>query len=142
MMSKHAHASWFRGRRALIWMAMLGICLLALASCGKQTITLTKDDNGKTIQSHVGDTVVVQLDENATTGYKWSAVKTPDASILALQNSTYTPAGNVPGQGGQRQITFLAKSSGTVQLQFKYWRSFVGDSSIIGRYSVIVEVQS
>ena len=140
MISIHAHAAWVRGRR-LIWMAMLGICLLALASCGNQTITLTKDDNGKTIQSHVGDTVVVQLDENATTGYTW-AVNKPDASVLPLQNSTYTPAGNAPGQGGQRQITFVAKNPGTVQLQFKYWRSFVGDSSIVDRYSVTVEVES
>ena len=141
MMSIHAHAAWVRGRRAMMWMAMLGICLLALASCGNQTITLTKDDNGKTIQSHVGDTVVVQLDENDTTGFVWALSK-PDASILALQDSTYTPAGNVPGQGGQRQFTFVAKNPGTVQLQLKHWRSFVGDASIIGRYKVMVEVQS
>lgn len=141
MMSTHAHPAWFCGRRRLIVMATLCICLLALASCAIHTITLTESDNGKSIQSHVGDTIVIQLGENATTGYTWAFNK-PDASILALQNSTYTPSGTKPGQGGMREFTFLAKNPGTVHLQFKYWRSFVGDSSILDRYNVTVEVQS
>ena len=32
--------------------------------------TLTDADNGRTIDTHVGDTLVLRLPENATTGYR------------------------------------------------------------------------
>jgi inhibitor of cysteine peptidase len=131
----------FRKRWVLVWVVTLGLFLLSLSSCGNQTVVITKTENGKSVQAHSGDTIVLQLDENASTGYTWAASKT-DATILALQDSTYTASGNVPGSGGTRVFTFLAKKAGTVHLQLKYWRSFVGDSSVTQRYSVTVEVQS
>jgi len=102
---------------------------------------ITQTENGKSVQAHSGNTIVIQLDENASTGYTWAVSKT-DATILTLQTSTYTASGNVPGRGGTRVFTFLAKKPGTVHLQLKYWRSFVGDSSVTERYSATIEIQS
>ena len=59
---------------------------------------ITQTDNGKAVQVHAGDTLVIQLDENASTGYTW-AVNKIDTTVLLLQGSTYTASGNVPGSG-------------------------------------------
>jgi inhibitor of cysteine peptidase len=139
--SRCAQLMGLRKKEMLVWGVTLGILLLFLASCGNQTITITKTENSQSVQAHVGDTIVLQLDENASTGYTWTVGQT-DSTILALQSSKYTASGNVPGSGGTRVFTFLAKKSGMVHLQLKYWRSFVGDSSVVQRYSVTLEVQS
>jgi len=141
MAPKHSQLAYFRKRLVFIYALTCGLFLLFFSSCGKQTITMTKTDNGKSVQAHAGDTIVIQLDENASTGYTWAVNKT-DTTVLMLQSSTYTSSGNLPGSGGTRVFTFLAKNPGTVHLQLKYWRSFVGDASITERYSVNIEVQS
>ena len=105
-------------------------------------ITLTDADNGKTIQVQVGAEIMINLKENPTTGYRW-AVDQADDKVLPLQSSNYaiTPGGGVGG-GGIRTFTFIAKQPGTVHLQLKQWRDFVGNSSIINRYNVTIQVQS
>ncbi len=140
MAPKHPQLTYLRKRLVFIYALTCGLFLLFLSSCGNQTITMMQTDNGKSVQAHAGDTIVIQLDENASTGYTWAVNKT-DTTVLMLQSSTYTSSGNLPGSGGTRVFTFLAKNPGTVQLQLKYWRSFEGDSSIVERYSVTIEVQ-
>lgn len=128
---------------------IFGILLLYLSGCMIQTLgntmskfMLTRADNGKTIQVHPGDEIIISLDENPSTGYKWAVDKT-DNAILSLQNSGFTPtSGGAVGSGGTRVFTFVAKSAGSVQLQLKYWRSFEGDSSIVQRFSVTIQAQS
>jgi inhibitor of cysteine peptidase len=140
MAPKRPQLAYLQKRVVFIYALTFGLFLLFLSSCGNQTITMLQTDNGKSVQAHAGDTIVIQLDENASTGYTWAVNKT-DTTVLMLQSSTYTSTGNLPGSGGTRVFTFLAKNPGTVQLQLKYWRSFVGDASITERYSVTIEVQ-
>lgn len=122
----------------------LMVFLLFFSSCGSQAgkLTLTEADKGKTVQVHIGDQITLQLDENPSTGYLWAIDKT-DETVLALQHSDYAPTpSGVIGSGGTRVFTFIAKNPGTVHLQLKLWRSFEGDSSIIRRYDVTIQVQS
>ena len=102
---------------------------------------LTERDQGKTIIVHPGDTIVIQLDENPTTGFTWE-IQEEDEHVLKRVNSEYTPPpeGTI-GIGGVRLFTFEAKHVGTAQLELKYWRSFVGDSSIMQRYDITVRVE-
>jgi hypothetical protein len=64
-------------------------------------VVLTREDNGKTVEMEVGDSLVVQLNESPVTGFTW-AVKRCDRR-LALQNSDYSPAG--AGIMGERSRT-------------------------------------
>jgi inhibitor of cysteine peptidase len=133
-------------RKAWVYISCfsLGVFLLFFSSCGSQMgkLTLTEADKGKTVQVHTGDQITIQLAENPSTGYLWAIDKT-DNTVLALQHSDYTPTpGGALGSGGTRVFTFIAKNPGTVHLQLKLWRSFEGDSSIIRRYDVTIQVQS
>jgi inhibitor of cysteine peptidase len=105
------------------------------------TITLTRSASGKTVETRAGDTIVVRLDENPSTGYKW-AIETRHADVIALQSAEYARAhGSGVGGGGQRILTFKAKKAGFAALQLKLWRAWEGDTSIIERFTVTFHVQ-
>ena len=103
---------------------------------------LTQADKGKTIDVHPGTQIVIHIQENPTTGYRW-AIDQNNAAVLPLDSSNYaTTSGGGAGGGGVRTFTFTAKQPGTVHLQLKLWRSWQGNSSITDRYDVIINVQS
>jgi inhibitor of cysteine peptidase len=147
--SKRHHCVCFKGLVYPFYFA-LGISLLLLSICATtntrgnamSTITLTQGDKGKSITVHIGDEIIINLPENPTTGYRW-AIDKMDATVLVSQNPTFssTPGGAI-GSGGTRTFTFIAKQPGTVHLQLKRWREWQGDSSIIDRYDITVQIQS
>ena len=67
-------------------------------------ITLTEADKGKTIAVQQGTEVLIRLNENPTTGYRW-AIDQSDDAVLPLQSSNFasTPGAAV-GAGGARTI--------------------------------------
>ena len=128
---------------------VFGIVLFLLSSCATthtggnsmSTITLTQADKGKSITVHPGDEIVIRLPENPTTGYRW-AIDQADENILVDQTPAFSPTpGGAIGSGGTRTFTFTAKQPGAVHLQLKLLRAWQGDSSIIDRYDVTIQVQ-
>jgi inhibitor of cysteine peptidase len=105
-------------------------------------ITLTQADKGRSITVHADDKIIINLIENPTTGYGW-AIDKMDPTVLVFQDLTFssTPGGAI-GSGGTRTFTFTAKQPGTAHLQLKLLRAWQGDSSIIDRYDVTIQVQS
>ncbi len=125
---------------AVVALFVLGIGIIAMLTQPKQ-LTLTEADAGKTVVARTGDQITIQLAANATTGYSWAIDKT-DATVLALQREAYTPyPGGGLGSGGTAVFIFRVQHPGTVHLQLKYWRSWEGDSSIVKRYDVTIQVQ-
>lgn len=105
-------------------------------------LILTQADTGKSFTVHSGGVVAIQLKENPTTGYRW-AIDKSDNTILALQSSDFAVLpGTGLGGGGTRTFTFKAEKPGAVHLQLKQWRGWEGDSSIINRYDVMIQVQN
>ena len=105
------------------------------------TITLMRADSGKVVETRVGDTLVLHLDENPTTGYRW-AMETRDEEVVALQSAVYVHGRSTGvASGGQRSLTFHAKKAGSVTLQLKLWRAWEGDASIVERFGVTLQVQ-
>jgi inhibitor of cysteine peptidase len=105
------------------------------------TITLTRADSGKVVETRAGDTLVVRLGENPTTGYQW-AMETLNADEVVLQNVEYLRAGDAAvGGGGERRFTFKAQRAGTATVQLKLWRVWEGDASIVERFTVMIQVQ-
>ena len=51
------------------------------------TITLTRADDGRTVDLSPGDTLVLRLAENPTTGYQW-ALDAGSDDVLALRLPT------------------------------------------------------
>jgi inhibitor of cysteine peptidase len=103
-------------------------------------MTLTEADNGKSIAVVLGEKLVLRLNENPTTGFRW-AVDTGDNEIIELNGTNYIPAPtSAVGGVGQRVFVFKAKKSGSVRLLLKLRREWEGDKSIASRFEVNIHV--
>ncbi|WP_166481918.1 protease inhibitor I42 family protein [Scytonema sp. UIC 10036] len=103
-------------------------------------VTLSSIDNGKTITLKRGQMLVIRLDENPTTGYRWS---TPNLStqVLQLKNDQFNQFSHgAIGSGGQRVFIFQANHPGQIKLQLKNWREWSGEESTIERFETTIQV--
>src|SRR5438876_8124716 len=99
-------------------------------------LQLTKSDHGKSVSARVGDSAIITLDENQTTGYRW-AIDKLDADLIEVQSSDYTLAsGTAIGGGGIRRITLLLKKAGAARLELKLRREWERDSPGIDHFVI------
>jgi inhibitor of cysteine peptidase len=103
------------------------------------TKTLTAVDNGTAIELQPGDELIVRLDENPTTGYRWE-IDRLDGPLEPIADSYEMSAPGTIGGGGSHEFRFRAASPGTAHLTLKHLRSWEGDASITQRFSVSISV--
>ena len=90
--------------------------------CQAQTeeLVLTEQDDGRTVEVNVQQSISIQLRGNPSTGYSWLENSKGD-SVVSAGESTYTPdPGGAVGGGGTYRFPFLASSAGTTILSFRY----------------------
>ncbi len=100
---------------------------------------LTSADNGGTFESRVGETVVLRLPENASTGYRW-AVDAVDASLVEIEEGEYVSTSKTMGGGGEAQWLIKAKAPGVTRLKLKRWRQWEGERSVVERYEITLRI--
>lgn len=103
-------------------------------------VLVSEKENGTTIAVHSGDLVQITLPENATTGYRW-AIDHYDQEIIesVSTESHYTMVR--PGSGGEVVLVFRVIKVGAGTVELKQWRHWEGDSSVIHRYHLQLNVQ-
>jgi inhibitor of cysteine peptidase len=105
-------------------------------------IKLTRKDNGKKVQAQVGESVVIELPENPTTGYLWTLDVNEVAGIAYLSDSRYTAANESSiGGGGTRNFIVNVKSSGIATINIKLRRPWEPESTAIDRFNVIIDAR-
>ncbi len=79
--------------------------------------------DGGRVTSHVGDTLVVRLPENAATGYVWSVASL--GSGLLLEEDRGSPAGRLaPGALGEHVVRVHAEQPGTWHIDLQLARGW------------------
>lgn len=90
-------------------------------------VTIGSDRDGSTVQLTLGQTLAINLDGNATTGFVWKLMDV-DHTILHPDGAmTYTPTGYDPprtGSGGVFTAHFTAVGVGGTLVQLVYRRPF------------------
>ncbi len=94
-------------------------------------ISVTKRQLGNTLSIGKGDTILVELPENATTGYKWIL---KDSSRLSVSELFVPNAENAPGSAGiaqfeiepnagldTKKITFQLKRPWETEVEEEFW---------------------
>lgn len=105
-----------------------------------ETIIL-QSDRGKIFQVSQDSIVLIRLEENPTTGYRWE-VALVDNRVVELQDSTYSTAtGTGVGGGGVRTFAFKAKSPGTETIRLKLRRVWEAEDTAIDHFTVTIAVQ-
>jgi inhibitor of cysteine peptidase len=77
---------------------------------------------GQAISVDKGDTFVIALDSNPTTGYQWQAED--NAKVEQVKSKYVAGDSNLMGASGTQLITFEATNRGTTTLKLDYARSF------------------
>lgn len=142
------------------WIGRLGIVMaiaatIALAGCsgGSQPpvtpaatgpVRIAEADNGTTVALAVGQTLLVDLAANPSTGYSWVVTALPSVVETVGEPAfkggpTQTTA--VVGAGGVETLTFRAKAAGTGKLDLGYVRPWETGVAPAQTYSVTLEVK-
>jgi predicted secreted protein len=100
-------------------------------------MTLNEQDAGRIVNMAVGDVVTVRLQENPTTGYRWT-VET--VSGLDQVGDRIETDGAI-GAAGVRSFQFRTTRAGSYELRFKLGREWEGEDSALSRFIVKINVQ-
>ena len=101
-------------------------------------IRITESHQG-VIRATVGDTLLVQLPETPTTGFRWERVESQSTTLEFTGDDFHLSTQSSVGGGGLRQFSYTARQSGTATLQFRLARSW--ESGPGGKtFEVAVEV--
>jgi inhibitor of cysteine peptidase len=129
---------------------LVGTCFIigspGAASCQKNskhikmTHLLVAKDNNRTVDIRQDETVSITLPENATTGYRWTVESYDRKLVTERPAEAHYPATTGVGSGGEVTFIFQCKKAGTCDIMLKHWRSWEGDSSIIGRFHIQLRV--
>jgi inhibitor of cysteine peptidase len=125
------------------WSALILYLVLTLTACTSITnsgrigqadtemlLTLAPNKNLEK-QFKIGDTFLIELDSNPSTGYRWTIANRKEIQkCLQLKKEQAFPASqsqaaqNSVGASGKQQWQFLAKCSANIQIRFEYRRSW------------------
>ena len=117
-------------------MVVLGVICMANAFT---TVYLEKKHDGDIVKLAPGDTIIITLKSNPTTGYSWNVVDI-DFSILKPGKTEFRPQSNLLGAPGQEVLYFTALENGETKLVLGYLRPWEKGEKPLDTFSVIVKI--
>ena len=81
----------------------------------------------RNITARAGDTFIVVLEANPTTGYTWEIAF--DTAVLDLLDQQIAVAGTGIGAGSVERIRFRARATGQTPIHLRYKRSWEATSA-------------
>jgi predicted secreted protein len=106
-------------------------------------VTITADDAGQRVVVEVGQALVVKLDGNRSTGYRWTRSSSEGGVLLSLggADAFHEPAGAERALGASRDESwwFAVASPGSQQLTFQYRRPWESDAPSARRVAYVID---
>jgi inhibitor of cysteine peptidase len=107
----------------LILVAGFAVGAGTACSGGSNDVNADSSYSGKQVELSVGQSLVVTLESNATTGYSWTLAQNSDDSVLNETGHEYiAPQTTLLGAGGKEEWTFKALKKGTSTISMGYSR--------------------
>lgn len=88
---------------------------------------LSEEDDGKTLEIDISEIIVIELQSNPSTGYRWEHSNTDGTFINQEGDSVFVEnedCAGLEGCGGTEQLAFMASRTGTGAISLVYHRSF------------------
>jgi predicted secreted protein len=126
---------------SLLLLIMMTVSLSACANSSEKTITITEQDAEKTIELEIGDTLIVFLDGNMTTGFSWIPAPQTPVVLEQVGDIAVTPESNAVGAPGKLVLTFKAIATGQTTLHLDYKRAWEEGISPEKTFEVTVVVK-
>ena len=123
-----------KGVKSVNGKAVPAVKAAAKVPAGGRAINLGDGDAGKSIASQVGDTILIKLKSNPTTGYSWKQTDQPKGSAVEFKSKKFltmsqmnpeirTRPGQV-GQGGATTFIYRVVATGKATIHLTYARSW------------------
>lgn len=102
---------------------MMILSMLVLTGCGQPgDIVLAESDSGSQVTLNPGQTLVIQLEGNPSTGFTWEVAEV-DASVLGqVGDIEFEADSELLGAGGIQRLRFEPSGSGETVLELVYHR--------------------
>jgi inhibitor of cysteine peptidase len=119
------------------------IFVLVVSACASNAVEhqLTAANANQTIESKVGDTLVVELEGNPTTGYTWEAVELDQAVLEQVGEPEYNAESDLLGAPGVIILRFKAVGPGQTLLKLVYHRPWEQDVPPEETFEVMIAVK-
>ncbi len=114
---------------------------IAIQPATVDPIKISAQDAGKTITMKTGDTLIVTLDGNITTGFNWIPAAQNPALLNQLGDTTVTSESNAIGAPGKIVLQFKAVAQGQTVLHLDYKRSWETDVTPEKTFEVTIVVK-
>lgn len=119
--------------------------LLPAPDAQAQELKLTAADNGKTAATEVGKTVVISLEGNITTGYRWQTAELSGKAVEPIGKPSYVTRPHQPGMvgvGGTFVFKFKAARPGKAAVKLVYVRPWEKDKPPERTFAATIEVRA
>jgi inhibitor of cysteine peptidase len=103
-------------------------------------IVIVQSDQASKFEAHPGDSILIRVPENPTTGYRWE-LDVADDQIMALQDSDYSGASKASIGGGTRTFSLKARRQGTVRVRLRLRRGWESEETAIDDFEVTIRVR-
>jgi inhibitor of cysteine peptidase len=108
----------------------------------RKPVALSQADSGGKFQLQPGQTLVIALEENPTTGYRWQIAAGVE-NILKLLSREYQQSETEPGKvgvGGVATFKFEAAGKGSTELKMIYIRA-TANTDTAGQFNATIEIK-
>jgi len=129
---------------SLIALLTLLLALTVATGCSpqQQEVKASLDDDGREKQLKKGQTLVVTLEGNPTTGYSWEVAEPLDEQVLRQAGEPeFKSESDALGAGGVQVLRFEAVNAGKITLKLVYHRPWEKDVEPLETYSIQVVVR-
>jgi inhibitor of cysteine peptidase len=126
-------------RFSLIALLTLLLALTLATGCSpqQQEVKATMDDNGREMELKKGQTLVVTLEGNPTTGYSWEVAEPLDEQVLRqVGEAEFKAESEALGAGGVQILRFEAVNAGQTTLKLVYHRPWEEGVEPLETYSL------
>ncbi len=110
---------------------------------GAEEVNVDESYDGGEVEVAESGKVIVTLESNLSTGFRWELVENTDEGVLeAAGNKIYQLVdGPMPGAGGHEIWTFKALKKGTSTISMEYSRPWEGGEKGVQTFELTVVVE-
>ena len=125
-------------------LSILLLLTLLLSGCNSsKVVELDIGDSGSQVEVKKGQILVISLESNPTTGYRWEVLKINETMLEQIGESEFTSSesGDVVGAGGVEVLRFETVGVGTTYLELGYRRFWEEEVAPLMLYSLSIVVR-
>lgn len=138
---------------SVLAVASMVVTLLALSADGTTKastdegagqVDIDASYNGQEVGIDIGKLLVITLESNPTTGFRWELAEPIDESLLVLIESRYVPGADAKaglvGAGGTEAWIFETLAVGETTITMEYSRPWDGGEKAVETFEVTVTI--